>query len=78
VLDLVRATVKRLGKEAATYRFTQEEKRALAEIVYRYRGQGVRTSENEITRIAVNWLVEDYRRKGTGSILAQVLERLNE
>src|SRR5690349_5107292 len=48
VLEAVRAAAKRPGKEAATYRFTRDEKQALAEIVYRYRGQGVRTSENEI------------------------------
>ena len=76
-IEVIRKAVKELGKEAATYRFTQEEKRMLADIVYAYRGRGIRTSENEITRIAINALVEDYRQNGENSTLAKVLERLN-
>lgn len=77
LIEIIRKAVKQLGKEAATYRFTQEEKRALSDIVYQYKGQGIRTSENEITRTAINFLVEDYRQNGKNSILAQVIERLN-
>lgn len=76
-VESVRRAVKQLGKEAATYRFTADEKRALADIVYQYRGAGIRTSENEITRIAINSLVEDYRQHGDQSFLALVLQRLN-
>ena len=43
-----------------------------------YKGQGIRTSENEITRIAINYLVENYKQDGENSILARVIERLNE
>ena len=77
IIETIRKAVKQLGKEAATYRFTDEEKRALSDIVYQYRGQGIRTSENEITRTAINFLVEDYQRNGKNSVLAQVIERLN-
>ena len=70
--------MRQLGKEAATYRFTQEEKRALADIVYVYRNIGIRTSENEITRIALNVILEDYKESGEKSALAKVLRRLNE
>lgn len=76
-IEAIRGAVKQLGKEAATHRFTQKEKKALADIVYRYKGEGVRTSENEITRISINFLVEDYQERGKDSILARVLERLN-
>jgi hypothetical protein len=76
-LEFVRRAVRTLGKEAATYRFTQEEKRALSSIVYAYKERGVKTSENEITRIALNYLIDEYRRNDTSSILAQVLSRLN-
>ena len=78
ITEIIRKAVKHLGKEAATYRFTQEEKKALADIVYTYKGQGIRTSENEITRIAINYLVENYKQDGENSILARVIERLNE
>jgi hypothetical protein len=78
ITEIIRKAVKHLGKEAATYRFTREEKKALADIVYTYKGQGIRTSENEITRIAINYLVENYKQDGKNSILARVIERLNE
>lgn len=78
LIENIRKAVKKLGKEAATYRFTEEEKKALADIVYTYKTSGIKTSENEITRTAINFLVEDYRENGSNSILAQVLERLNE
>ena len=74
----VRRAVRTLGKEAATYRFTQEEKRALSSIVYAYKERGIKTSENEITRIALNYLIDEYRRNNTSSILARVLARLNQ
>jgi hypothetical protein len=78
LIETIRKAVEQVGKEAATYRFTQEEKKALADIVYTYKTNGVKTSENEITRTAINFLVEDYRENGSNSILARVLERLNE
>src|SRR5713101_190353 len=55
-IEGVRKAVKQLGKEAATYRFTIDEKRALADIVYSLKTKGVRSSENELTRIAINYL----------------------
>ena len=77
-IESIRKSVKQLGKEAATYRFTHEEKKVLADIVYSYRGRGIRTSENEVTRIAINSLIADYRENGENSTLAKVLARLNE
>ena len=77
IIETIRRAVHQLGKEDATYRFTAEEKKALTDVVYSYGGAGIKTSQNEITRIAINWLMEDYRANGTGSVLARVLERLN-
>lgn len=76
-LEEVRRTVKQLGKEAATFRLTSQEKRTLADLVYTYHRQGYRTSENEITRIAVNWLLLDFQEAGEGSVLARILEQLH-
>jgi hypothetical protein len=75
-VETLRKTVKQIGKEAATHRFTIEEKRSLAELVYTYGRQGYRTTENEITRIAVNWLMLDHQENGKASVLAQVLRAL--
>ena len=77
ILDVVRKAVRQIGKEAATHRFTLDEKNSLADIEYTYRRQGIRTSENEITRIAINYFIEEYRKHGDSSLLAKVLKRLN-
>jgi hypothetical protein len=77
ILDVVRKAVRQIGKEAATHRFTLDEKNSLAEIEYIYRRQGIGTSENEITRIAINYFIEDYRQHGDSSLLAKIIKRLN-
>ncbi len=77
IFEVVRKSVKQIGKEAATHRFTLEEKNLLADIEYTYKRQGIRTSENEITRIAINYFIEDYRQNGEQSILAKILKHLN-
>lgn len=77
-IERVRKAVKQLGKEVATHRFTPEEKRALAEVVFAYARRGCKTSENELTRIAVNWLLLDYQEQGEQSVLAQVVRALKE
>ena len=73
----VRKAVKQVGKEAATHRFTLEEKNLLTDIEYTYKRQGIRTSENEITRIAINYIIAEYKQNGEESILAKILKRLN-
>ena len=74
----VRNAVKQLGKEAATYRFTTAEKSLLAELIFNYRKLGVRTSENEIARIAINYLLLDYKQNGEFSVLHQILMTLHQ
>ena len=77
LIELISKNVKPVGKEAAFCRFTPEEKSALGDIIYTYKRNGIRTSENEVVRVAVNWLIENYHADGQYSVLAQVLERLN-
>jgi hypothetical protein len=77
IFEVVRKAVKQIGKEAATHRFTLDEKNLLADIEYTYKRQGIRTSENEITRIAINYFIEDYRLNGEQSLLAKLLKYLN-
>lgn len=78
LMGQVRKAVKAFGKEAATHRFTQAEKQAIAAVVFAYRGKNIRTSENEITRIAINYLISDYQLNGENSILHKALISLNE
>src|SRR5687768_1117406 len=78
LIDLVRKAVKEFGKEAATHRFTTAEKKEIADLIYTYKNQGIKTSENEITRIAVNFIMEDYKENGENSVLHKILQALNE
>jgi hypothetical protein len=77
IFEVVRKAVKQFGKEAATHRFTLEEKNLLTDIEYTYKRRGIRTSENEIARIAINYIVADYQQNGEESILAKILKRIN-
>jgi len=78
IIENIRKAVKVYGKEAATHRFTVEEKQALDDLEYTYRRKGIRTSENEISRIAVNFIIKDHAENGENSVLALVLKALNE
>ncbi len=77
MVEIIRKAVREFGKEAATHRFTSEEKKAVADIIYAYKRRDIRTSENEVARIAVNFLVSDYQANGENSVLHRVLEALN-
>lgn len=77
-IEVIRKAVKEIGKEAATHRFTKAEKDQIAGIVYAYNRRGARTSENEIARIAINWLVKDYKANGEDSILNRIMKALRE
>ncbi|MDO9546420.1 MAG: hypothetical protein Q7J07_06690 [Pelolinea sp.] len=78
VVEYIRQAVRHTGKEAGTYRITREEKKALLEICYSFRLGGIRTSENEITRIALNYLLYDHKSRGENSILGQVIEAIHQ
>jgi hypothetical protein len=77
MIEQVRKAVKEFGKEAATHRFTLDEKRAIADLLYAYERCGLRTNENEVTRVAINFILNDYGEHGENSILHRVLTALN-
>ena len=77
VIEHIRQAVRHTGKEAGTYRITRAEKKALVEICYSYRLEGIRTSENEITRIALNYLIHDHKSNPKDSILERVMEAIH-
>lgn len=77
MVEAVRKAVKQIGREPATQRLTLEEKQALDDIEYSYKRQGIKTSANEIIRIATNYIVREYRQNGENSILAKVIQSLN-
>jgi hypothetical protein len=73
----IRKAMKVYGKEAATHRFTSAEKAAMAEIIFAYTQKGIRTNENEITRIAINFIIKDYRLNKKKSTLHNILKLIN-
>jgi len=72
----IRKVVKAPGREVSFVRLSPQEKGQLADIVYTYKRQGQKTSENEINRIALNFLLADYHAHGEQSMLARVLAAL--
>ena len=77
MIETIRKTVKSLGTMVSFTRVTPEEKARVADIIYTYKRQGVKTSENEINRIAMNFLIEDFHKNGKESVLSQVIDALN-
>ena len=81
IVETIRKTVKQVGKDTLFVRLTPDEKHQVTSVVYAlnemYRGESRKTSENEIGRIGVNFLLEDYKANGEQSILARVLVALN-
>ena len=77
-IDDIRKALKPFGKEAATHRFTPDEKNMIADLIYSYRNKGIQTSENEITRIAINFIIQEHNEFGDNSILDSVLKLLND
>lgn len=73
----IHKTLKLIGKEVLYVRLTQEEKNQVADIEYTYQRQGIKTSGNEIGRIALNVLLADYKANGENSILAKMLTEIH-
>ena len=77
-LETIRKIVKNPGKEDVLYvRLTKEEKDKLADVSYTYKRQGIRTSDNEVVRVAINALLENYKTNGENSLLALVIASLH-
>ena len=55
-------------------RLSKEEKDLLTDVSLAFKRQGMKTSDTEIGRIALNVLLEDYQANGTESVLARILE----
>lgn len=78
IIEIIRKIVKTPAKEEVLYvRITKEEKNQLGDIEYTYDRKDIDTSANELGRIAVNFLIADYKANGENSILAKVLTALH-
>ena len=75
-IEAIRKVVKAPGREVSFVRLTPEEKTRLGDLVYTFKRQGQKTTENEINRIALNYLLHDFQEHGERSVLARVLAAL--
>lgn len=69
-------SVREVGKEVCTYRLTQKEKTALVEIIYHFRMRNCKLSENEIARIAINFLIEDFKADKNTCMLSSIAKAM--
>lgn len=74
LIDLIRRSLIQGNKEVASYRLSASEKDGLADVLYSLKKRGLKSSEIEVARIAINWLLNDYNSKDDESILIRVLE----
>ena len=74
----IRRTIRVTGKEVVYVRLTAPEKAELADIVYAYKRLERKTTDTEVGRIAVDYIIHDYKINGEDSILARVLASLLE
>lgn len=76
LVETIRKAVKLVGKETTSYRLHEVEKESLDDIIYGLKKRGFRSSENEIMRIAINYVIDDYNQHSDDSVLIRVLESL--
>jgi hypothetical protein len=80
LIEKVATALKQVGTQPATYRFTQEEKNRLAMVIFNLSSE-FRVSENELVRIALNFLLDHLEEGNTPyfrSPFLEVIKRLKK
>ena len=75
-VQAIERTLKRSGREVSYVRLSPDEKERLAEISYTYKREGLKVSETDIHRIALNYLLADYELNKHDSVLASTIASL--
>ncbi len=58
-----------------TFRYSQSVLDAVRDIVYELEvKRGVKTSRNDVMRLGLSWIIDDYHSRGAGSLLVAVLK----
>ena len=59
-----------------SFRYTDAELSALTDVLYQIgKQQGARLSKQEVARLGLNVVLDDYRRRGPASLLGQLAAR---
>jgi hypothetical protein len=75
MLAKITKAIREVGKEVSYTRLTRDEKKQIVEIIYTFRSEGVKLSENELMRIALHVVLEDYKSNKSNSILHKMLHQ---
>jgi hypothetical protein len=74
--DLARALRQKQRLASSTFRFQPQELEELDEVAAQIaRTTGAKLSKNDVVRLALNWLLVDYKENGERSVLGRVLQR---
>lgn len=73
VIEELQRALRAVGKEIFNVRIAPEEKRRVDAAVHAFKTSGVRTSANDLGRVALNYLLADHDSHGEQSILSRVL-----
>jgi len=72
MVGFILKSIKEIGREASTYRFSKKEKLALLGIIYKLRMHNISISENEIIRIGILYLIYDFNKRNNTSLLMRI------
>jgi hypothetical protein len=74
--DLARTLQQKQRLASSTFRFQPQELEELDEVTAQIaRATGAKLSKNDVVRLALNWLLADYKENGERSMLGRVLQR---
>lgn len=76
VTPSVWASVETPATITSSFRYTDEELSALADVVYEIsKHQKARLTKQDVARLGLNIVLDDYRRRGASSLLGQLAAR---
>jgi len=77
IASVIASTLKLTGDRKVFIRVTPEEKRQLKVVLHHFEMQDVRLKENDLGRIALSALIDDFNTNQEKSLLAKVIYNMN-
>ena len=73
IISSINEGIQEIGRVAATYRLTKWEKEHLQDLIYHFRKESVKVSENSLIRISINYIINDHEVSKKRSIISRIL-----